>query len=1158
MANDNSVAMMDHLYYKSPPDGVMRRVIPPGWPMGTPNKKGIRRKGVRKRLTHRKTHKPTQPVAQASEVKKNIDHQDKPQPDVIILEPKQSDLEESKMETSISKSVEIEERNNDKTQDQGCIDDIQNIPVNDSALQSTPDTCSVGDNAWDHSVQNLQLNFGGTSTTFLVLPQSNNSPPPLKYFALDCGSPVVPSLANVVNPGSSKILTACRLLKAPYTQIKSNITVANHKSEELRQQPSTHQTEQDPIFTVADMECVSGLLMLDDDPEQENPTCASKDKNMVVAVTTEKHLSNAPPLNSCNDALSLNSCKDVPSINVNRDATSAYSCKDVGLNAIDSCNDATPRNLCKHQAFDKHDVRDVMRHTGFPMEVRSHLEACMPPHWYVVNELNGIVLLRKSFTSGNNFIVQRSIFVRKDRTVEIFVHLKPLQPTHEIWGFLPPSNAVDVNSVCEFSEYALKVMNLVRTFEICNGCPKSEFFDIAKEMENTVYDSNIFHESRYSVTYRSVDCKMLICNQKIGLGTCEPCKKLKFAIRRRYDRKKALQNLKVSTAINLIDTLETHVDSTSLGESTSLMTGLEESSCFEEPRSLETQTANKVLNRPQILKNPTNGTVTKKSRKNQNRHASRVQTMLSRSHHELHEDLSDELAHILDKSQEEVIAEALGSTLLTHLQQIFIREQILASQVKKSCAVKWHPVIVRIALKIVMGNTQQYDSIRGILHLPSSRKLFDYSQYVGVEDGVSVAAVEDLREKMSKFEGDVHEKYHALLMDEIHVSKNLVYSRMSGELVGFVKLDEVGKEMSILELELKRPEVKKEKQRVQQPVAKPLSAKRKPLDLCGTVVPEVSHKILTFMVKGITTDVKQVVAAFSVQNLTAESIREKVWDVVRHLENAEILVLVLICDGQPMNRSFIKLHTPFLSVDKKLSLTKSRWPAATFNIVNMSRPMYIMIDTAYLLRAIRNAFYNSGECSEKGRDLKVNGQSIRWETMKTLYEDKAKSRLRVAYKLGNHRANLGQFSKMKLSYAAQVMNRTVANAITDMGQPHSEETARFIRKVNKFYDCINGCSSSDARHKRNYNLNPYNSVNDKRFAKLDKFVKYLYEWKAQTGKAQLECLHPELIAGVEVTVSSFQACIKFMIGKGAKTVMAGALCDNPLEQTFSKTRLSGM
>lgn len=169
-----------------------------------------------------------------------------------------------------------------------------------------------------------------------------------------------------------------------------------------------------------------------------------------------------------------------------------------------------------------------------------------------------------------------------------------------------------------------------------------------------------------------------------------------------------------------------------------------------------------------------------------------------------------------------------------------------------------------------------YDDIRqsGVIKLPGERTLFDYSHAVPIEKGVFYKKIDGIHEKVLIYEEE-HQKFHNLLMDEIHISQKLVYRKSDGSLVGYIKLTEVEEELKLLS----------------DRVDGTLSSQS-----------EVASCVLAYMIKGVSNSLKELVAAFPVKALKRVELFERTWVVMSACEVRGV------CDGSAVNRAFIGMH----------------------------------------------------------------------------------------------------------------------------------------------------------------------------------------------------------------------------------------------------------
>jgi len=108
-------------------------------------------------------------------------------------------------------------------------------------------------------------------------------------------------------------------------------------------------------------------------------------------------------------------------------------------------------------------------------------------------------------------------------------------------------------------------------------------------------------------------------------------------------------------------------------------------------------------------------------------------------------------------------------------------------------------------------------------------------------------------EEFLKKNPKTYQKYHVVSFDEMYIRKNLVYVKSTGELVGYVKLDDLAEELRNLENVLSNKAVG-------------TTSTTKPK-------PPLAEKILCYMVKGTSTDVEAIVACYSVANLNKEAFK---------------------------------------------------------------------------------------------------------------------------------------------------------------------------------------------------------------------------------------------------------------------------------------------
>ena len=371
-------------------------------------------------------------------------------------------------------------------------------------------------------------------------------------------------------------------------------------------------------------------------------------------------------------------------------------------------------------------------------------------------------------------------------------------------------------------------------------------------------------------------------------------------------------------------------------------------------------------------------------------------------------------------------------------------------------------MMIRLALHIKLHSSQLLDDLRAnFIELPGDRTLYDYSHFTDATEGVNPDVLKIVYDRMKK-NNDKHQRNVTLMFDEMSVSKKLVFNRKSRELVGYVNLDDVQKEVISMEDALKK-EI--------------------------TIEPPQATKMLSFMIKGITSFLKFLVASYRTSNITAEELYRRTWNTVSDIEKLGLYVRVITCDGASVNRKFIRMHPP---EDGQIgSVIYKTWhPRATER-----RLVYFMADIHHLKTA-RNCLSNSG-AHANSTTLMNNGQLLSWQTIAKIYESREDKDFTRTVKLTANHVYLNSFSRMSVPLATQVLSASVAIEVKRKYQEQTE-LITFITHFNQFTDCCNGAHSQQGKRHANTNLDPYTSSEDTRLEwLLHDFLPCIKGWEQE-------------------------------------------------------------
>ena len=229
---------------------------------------------------------------------------------------------------------------------------------------------------------------------------------------------------------------------------------------------------------------------------------------------------------------------------------------------------------------------------------------------------------------------------------------------------------------------------------------------------------------------------------------------------------------------------------------------------------------------------------------------------------------------------------------------------------------RYHPQMIRFALSIHCKSPSAYRELResGALILPSERVLRDYKNYFKPGAGIKKENIEELKEKTSEFSGI--QKYVAVIMDEMKIQENLVFDKTSGELIGFIDLGD-------------------------------------PFANVNEDVQVASHA-LAFLVRGLCTNLKHVVAYYFTGNVTSFQLMPLFWKVVAVLETTvKLWMLAAVNDGASPNRKFFALHS---KLGGKLP---DGLVYKTPNLFHLAWMIFFFADVPHVMKTAQNCLYNS-------------------------------------------------------------------------------------------------------------------------------------------------------------------------------------------------------
>jgi hypothetical protein len=455
----------------------------------------------------------------------------------------------------------------------------------------------------------------------------------------------------------------------------------------------------------------------------------------------------------------------------------------------------------------------------------------------------------------------------------------------------------------------------------------------------------------------------------------------------------------------------------------------------------------------------------------------------------------------------------------------FFWEQQMALLQTEKMGRRYHPQIIRFALSVHAKSPAAYREIResGALILPSERVLRDYKNYFKPKAGINVENIESLKEKTKEFTSV--QRYVAIVMDEMKIQSNLVFDKVSGDLIGFIDLGDPMTNTAFLDEDV------------------------------------VATHALVFLVRGLCTDLKHVIAYYFTGDVTSYQLMPMFWKAVSVLElSLNLWVCAAVNDGASPNRKFFRLHSN-LAKDMRCDIAYK-----TINVFAMLHFIYFFADSPHLMKTARNCLYSSGY-GLRTCYMWNNGHHILFQHIADLFYQDQEHALHTLPKLTLDHIMLMSYSKMKVNLAIQILSKSVMIALQESDSEEVLETARFCGMMNNFFDCTNVRSRTEHISKRNEFIKPYTSIDDERFTWLvNVFLKYLEEWRQQTQerpghftpqeRAKM-FLSQQTYEGLKIAVYSHIEAIQFLIAQGFQYVLSERFMQDVLEDYFGHQRSQG-
>lgn len=201
--------------------------------------------------------------------------------------------------------------------------------------------------------------------------------------------------------------------------------------------------------------------------------------------------------------------------------------------------------------------------------------------------------------------------------------------------------------------------------------------------------------------------------------------------------------------------------------------------------------------------------------------------------------------------------------------------------------------------------------------------------------------------------------------------------------------------------------------------------------------------ICTFMVRGLYNNWKYVLSyvVSDDKSILGDKLKTIVLGNLNEAFKLELNIRAIVSDQGSNNRRCFS----------QLGITKEK-PFFYHN----SHKVYGLYDVPHLFKSIRNTFLKYDLCTPDG--------IISWSVLQKMYTWDSHNTVRMCPKIGQRHINPGNFDKMRVNLATQIMSKSVAaalktcislNLFKGIQLQKALSTQRFILKMDKTFDCLN-------------------------------------------------------------------------------------------------------
>ena len=425
---------------------------------------------------------------------------------------------------------------------------------------------------------------------------------------------------------------------------------------------------------------------------------------------------------------------------------------------------------------------------------------------------------------------------------------------------------------------------------------------------------------------------------------------------------------------------------------------------------------------------------------------------------------------------------------------IFLNEQKNAN---KSTTSTYADTIKQFAITLHFYSPRAYKFVRRSLHLPCPSTIRCWAAAINCEPGFLTNVIQHLQNSLEEDDKDCF-----LLVDEMAIKKEVVWDIKNKKFAGNTDY--------------------------------------------GSILAEEQDSIATnalvVMAVGLKRPWFHPIAYFLVDRVNAEMQAQIIKEAINLLTETGLDVHGVTFDGCAKN----------LATARHLGCNLNNLDGSFKHPSRPGKILYVILDVCHMLKLARNSL----------GDMKVfftdEGNIISWQHIEELFNVQKSDVLHLGNKLKNTHIKWHN-QKMKVAIAAQTLSNSVAAGIMYLKNlklkqfENSEETAKFVLKINNMFDILNSKSKFGKNYKSPITLNNLDELQ----CDLNETIFYLQELKDSNGVKLINGPRKTFIQGFAVSSKSILALAKHLLNRSYNPfeyVLTYRFSQDQLEMFFSKIR----